>query len=138
MERRFFPRQESVAEVHDRYVRKMKRGNQRFEVMVAVDEIGCEADFVQTADDGHRRGAEFVGDRTQRQAERHGAMAPADECAADVANPELRAGPLAQRVVGEEDREGSHQVRRFRPPGAGYAGPRTGRGRPVNPMDKRS
>ena len=69
---------------------------------MSVDEIGYEADFVQTADDGHCRGAELVGNRTQSQAERHGAMAPANQCAADIANPELRAGPLAQRVVGEE------------------------------------
>ena len=115
MERLLFPRQEPVAEVHDRHARKVQRGNQRFDVMVSVDEIGGEADLVQTADDGNGRGAQFFGNRTQGQAERDRAMASADEGAADIADPELRAGPLAQRVVSEEDREGSHQIRRFRP-----------------------
>ena len=110
MERRFFPGQESVAEVHDRHAREVKRGNQRFEVMVSVDEIGCEADFVQTADDGHRRGAQFFGNGTEGQAERHRPMASADEGAADIADPELRPGPLGQCVVSEEDREGSHEA----------------------------
>ena len=76
MEGRFFPGQESVAEVHDRHARKVKRGDQCFEVMVSVDEIGCEADLVQIADDGHCGGAQFFGNLTEGQAERHRADGP--------------------------------------------------------------
>ena len=103
-----------MAEVHDRHAREVKRGDQCFEVMVTVDEIWREAHLVQIADDGHCGGTQFSSNFSEGQAERDGPMASANERATDVAHPELRAGPLGQCVVSEEDREGSHDARQFR------------------------
>ena len=114
MEGRFLPGQESMAEVHDRHAREVKRGDQCLEVMVTVDEIWCEAHLVQIADDGHCGGAQFSSNFSEGQAERDGPMASANQRATDIAHPELRPGPLGQCVVSEEDREGSHEARQVR------------------------
>ena len=71
----------------DRHARKMQRGDQRFQVMVAVDNVRRETDLIKIRHDGNGRSAKVVRHRAGHQAERDWMMAPQHERAADVANP---------------------------------------------------
>ncbi len=62
----------------------------------------------EIVDHGDGGGAQLIGDRTQPSAVGNRLMAAAQKCECNVSHIKLRAGPLAERVIREEDTHGGY------------------------------
>jgi len=70
----FLPGNPAVAEMDDWHSRKPQRRDERFDVVVAVNDVRCAAQSIEIVDHGDGRCPQLVGHGAQDQAERHGPM----------------------------------------------------------------
>ena len=88
-----------MTEIDNRDARKSQGSDQRFEVMMTVNDVWRLAETFEVVDDRYRGAPQFLRDVTEEQTECNWPVSSLEQCEGHIANVGLRASARAERII---------------------------------------